>query len=48
MGYAKRHTHSKTGNRRSHLALKKRVLLVCKNCGAPKAAHRLCKQCGKK
>jgi large subunit ribosomal protein L32 len=43
----KHHTKGKTGRRRSHLAMKKQVLAVCKNCGAPKAAHRACPQCGK-
>lgn len=43
----KHHTKGKTGRRRSHLAMKKQVLLVCKNCGSPKQAHRACAQCGK-
>ncbi|MFA5173526.1 MAG: 50S ribosomal protein L32 [Candidatus Paceibacterota bacterium] len=45
----KHHSKGKVGRRRSHLALKKRKLLVCKDCGGPKTAtHRACKQCGKK
>jgi large subunit ribosomal protein L32 len=43
----KHHSKSKVGRRRSHLALKKKNLLVCPNCGSAKLAHRLCKQCGK-
>lgn len=43
----KHHTRSKTGNRRSHLAMKKQKLLVCSNCGAPRKPHRTCPQCGK-
>jgi large subunit ribosomal protein L32 len=44
----KHHSKGKVGRRRSHLAMKKERLLVCKNCGAPKMAHRVCPQCGKK
>ncbi|MEK7195553.1 MAG: 50S ribosomal protein L32 [Patescibacteria group bacterium] len=44
----KHHTHGKVGRRRSHLALKKKRLLVCKNCAGPKEAHRVCRQCGSK
>ncbi|HUX35892.1 MAG TPA: 50S ribosomal protein L32 [Candidatus Paceibacterota bacterium] len=44
----KHHSHGKVGRRRSHLALKKVKLLVCKTCGGPKTPHRTCAQCGKK
>ncbi|MEK9180010.1 MAG: 50S ribosomal protein L32 [Patescibacteria group bacterium] len=43
----KHHSKGKVGRRRSHLALKKRLLSVCQNCGGPKEAHRACRQCGK-
>ncbi|HEY4523285.1 MAG TPA: 50S ribosomal protein L32 [Candidatus Paceibacterota bacterium] len=43
----KHHSKGKVGRRRSHLALKKRMVLVCKNCGGPKMPHRTCRQCGK-
>ncbi|MDP3948599.1 MAG: 50S ribosomal protein L32 [bacterium] len=44
----KHHSKGKVGRRRSHLALKKVRLLVCKNCSGPKMPHRLCAQCNKK
>lgn len=44
----KHHSKGKVGRRRSHLALKKQNLIVCKHCGAPKLQHRICPQCGKK
>jgi len=46
----KRHSKSKVGRRRSHLALatSTKKTLVCKSCGGPKTAHRICKQCGAK
>ncbi|MFA5386636.1 MAG: 50S ribosomal protein L32 [Candidatus Paceibacterota bacterium] len=42
----KHHTHSKTGRRRSHLALKPGNLSVCPNCGGPTRPHRYCLNCG--
>ncbi|MBI2035291.1 MAG: 50S ribosomal protein L32 [Candidatus Liptonbacteria bacterium] len=47
MGRASHHSKSKVGRRRSHLALKPKKILVCKNCGGPKFPHRICGQCGK-
>ncbi|MEK7181026.1 MAG: 50S ribosomal protein L32 [Patescibacteria group bacterium] len=44
----KHHTKGKVGRRRSHLALKKGQLLVCKHCSGPKLAHRACHECGRK
>ncbi len=44
----KHHTKGKVGRRRSHQALKKRQILVCKSCGSPRLPHRLCANCGKK
>jgi large subunit ribosomal protein L32 len=44
----KHHSKGKVGRRRSHLALKKERLFPCKNCGAPKLAHRICVKCGSK
>jgi len=44
----KHHTKSKVGRRRSHLALKKKSILVCEKCGGPKMPHRVCGQCRKK
>ena len=43
----KRRSKSKVGRNRSHLALKKIKLAVCKNCKAPVLPHRVCGQCGK-
>ena len=44
----KHHSKGKVGRRRSHLALKKQRIFVCKECSSPKLAHRLCANCGKK
>ncbi|PIT92027.1 MAG: 50S ribosomal protein L32 [Candidatus Harrisonbacteria bacterium CG10_big_fil_rev_8_21_14_0_10_42_17] len=42
----KRHSKSKVGRRRSHLALKGVVLSTCTNCKGPITGHRACAQCG--
>ncbi len=42
-----RHTRSQRGNTRSHHALKVAPVLLCKECGSPKAAHVVCSVCGK-
>ena len=41
-----RHSKSKVGRRRSHLALKSMKLFACPNCNAPRLPHRACKNCG--
>lgn len=41
-----RHTRAHTANRRSHHALKARVLAVCE-CGAARVSHRACAVCGR-
>lgn len=41
-----RHTRAHTANRRSHHALKERVLMVCE-CGASRVSHRACATCGR-
>ncbi|HEY4496588.1 MAG TPA: 50S ribosomal protein L32 [Candidatus Paceibacterota bacterium] len=42
----KRHSKSKVGRRRSHLARKPVNLSVCSNCGSPVLPHRACSNCG--
>jgi len=41
-----RHTRSHTANRRSHHALKAKVLATCE-CGATRVSHRACPMCGR-
>ena len=41
-----RHTHSQTGNRRSHHALTAGTMVNCGKCGAPRLRHRACPSCG--
>lgn len=41
-----RRTKSKQGQRRSHLALKKKVLTVCSHCQASILPHTVCVGCG--
>jgi len=41
-----RSTRGHTGNRRSHHALKAKGLSLCAKCGATKAGHTVCKNCG--
>ncbi|TRZ64056.1 MAG: 50S ribosomal protein L32 [Spirochaetia bacterium] len=42
----KHHTRSKTGKRRSHLALKPSQIYACLKCGSPIVPHRFCSNCG--
>lgn len=42
----KRMTSTRTGNRRSHLALKKQNLGLCSKCGEAKIQHAVCPTCG--
>lgn len=42
----KRLTSTRSGNRRSHLALKKMKLATCPKCDEPITSHTLCKVCG--
>ena len=42
----KRLTSTRSGNRRSHLALKKKKLAVCSVCKDPVLSHHICKSCG--
>lgn len=41
-----RHTRAHTANRRSHHALVRANLVVCKNCSALHMRHRVCTGCG--
>ncbi|MFA6493218.1 MAG: 50S ribosomal protein L32 [Patescibacteria group bacterium] len=42
----KRLTSTRSGNRRSHLKLKKINLSKCPKCQAPTLPHQVCKNCG--
>lgn len=42
----KRLTSHRSGNRRSHLALKPKALAVCPQCKKPLIPHRVCNNCG--
>lgn len=42
----KRHTSTRSGNRRSHLAVKTQSLSNCPHCKEPIAPHQVCKECG--
>lgn len=42
----KRMTSTRTGNRRSHMAYKKKSLAVCEQCKEPKLSHEVCRFCG--
>jgi len=42
----KRATQTRSGNRRSHLALKKTKMSICPQCNEPAAPHNVCKTCG--
>ncbi len=42
----KRMSHARSGNRRSHLALRLVQLRPCSNCQTPGLTHRMCRQCG--
>jgi large subunit ribosomal protein L32 len=41
-----RHTRAHTANRRSHHALSKQGVSLCKECGHPKRPHTICPHCG--
>ncbi len=42
----KRHTSARRDKRRSHLAIKPVQPVLCSHCKQPKAAHRVCGNCG--
>jgi len=42
----KRHTSSRSGNRRSHLGLKTISLSTCPKCKTPVQSHHVCPNCG--
>ncbi|MEK7075584.1 MAG: 50S ribosomal protein L32 [Patescibacteria group bacterium] len=47
MGVPKKHkTRSGRDQRRSHHALKAKVYVACKNCGATTRTHEICQSCG--
>lgn len=42
----KRHTSTRSGNRRSHLATQAQSLSTCSHCKEPIAPHQVCRECG--
>ena len=42
----RRTSRSRKNKRRSHHALSQPAKALCPSCGAPKAPHRVCGQCG--
>ena len=42
----RRHSKSRRGKRRSHLAMRPQHAVVCPNCGAAKRPHQACPSCG--
>lgn len=42
----KRLTSARSGNRRSHLAVKPKSLAICSQCKKPLIPHRVCANCG--
>ena len=42
----KRHSSTRSGNRRSHLAVKSISLNKCNQCKSPIIPHRVCPNCG--
>lgn len=42
----KRMTSTRSGNRRSHLAIKDQKLSKCAKCNASVLSHHVCKNCG--
>lgn len=42
----KRHSSTRSGNRRSHLAVKTQSLSTCSHCKEPVAPHQVCQACG--
>ncbi|OGD57312.1 50S ribosomal protein L32 [Candidatus Berkelbacteria bacterium RBG_13_40_8] len=42
----KRHTSTRSGNRRSHLAKKTKSLSICPKCKETTFSHRVCPNCG--
>lgn len=42
----KRHTSTRSGNRRSHLAKKTKSLSTCPKCKEPIQSHTVCGKCG--
>lgn len=42
----RRHSKSRTRQRRAHDAIQAPGLSTCANCGEPKQPHRLCGSCG--
>lgn len=42
----KRLTSTRSGNRRSHLAVKPQKLITCAKCKSPVTPHTVCKVCG--
>ena len=42
----RKHSKSRTGNRRAHDFLTAPSVSLCPQCGAPRQSHRVCPKCG--
>lgn len=41
-----RHSNARKNSKRAHHAKKPKVVVLCKNCEAPRLPHTICQSCG--